>query len=208
MKLKVGLLFFLGMFFFQSPTICGQSCSNGEKITGDIFDETKSKLAKEGCSIAEWAAGKRLPKCVATLDKYENYVKDMIRFWNLKAKYAWAKIGPRRIEVGKMESGRIVSTGSRLFITPAPLNVDKVTVEIQEIDGKGKTGVFVCKVNNKNRAIKEQEWTFNDTSKKKDNQREKRKITLTGVRGHLLKINFDGKSASNTFQYKVTIKKA
>jgi len=114
----------------------------------------------------------------------------MIRFWNLKEKHAWAKIGPRKIEVGKSEKGRIVSTGSRLFITSSPLNVDKITIEIQETDGKGKTHVMICKVNNRNKAKMVKEWVFNDTFMKKDNTWEKRTLTVTGVRGHLIKINF------------------
>jgi len=117
------------------------------------------------------------------------------------------KVGPRSITFRSPERGRIAGTGGQLFVTPNPLNTDKVTIRIKELDGKGQTRVVICKVNKRNRSTQVAERVFNDTTKRKNIKDEKRTIEVTGVNGHLLKINFDGKSATNTFQYEVQMSK-
>jgi hypothetical protein len=128
----------------------------------------------------------------------------MVKFWNRKSS-SWATIGPRRLNFGKWEQGRIVSSGGRMYISSVPSNKSKLTVSIRELDGKGKTSYVICKVNRNGTYTKLKTGWFNEVNSQKSNKRETRSHTLSGVKGHLISIHFDGKSVGNTFQYKVKV---
>ena len=93
-----------------------------------------------------------------------------------------------------------------MYISCVPSNKKTLTVDIQELDGKGKASFVVCKVDRRGNYTKLRTGWFNDTSDRKKKKDEKRSFTISGVQGHIISIHFDGKSVGNTFQYKVRVR--
>lgn len=179
-----------------------QGCQSAPSVVSDLNRQIGKELVKLGCGVYN---PNNFSECVQTADKYRRLVAAMTTYWNRRSN-SWATIGPRRLDFGQFESGRIVSTGGRMYISCVPSNKNSMTVEIQEIDGKGKTSYAICKVDSKGNYRNLKTGWFNENSKGKSNKKQKRTHTITGVKGHLITIHFDGKSVGNTFQYKIKVK--
>jgi hypothetical protein len=179
------------------------SCGSFTSVSRDIWKNYDQVILAAGCAVVTVASEGAVPPnvCLDNAKKAAKVAEDAIEFWNKSAKSAaWAKIGPRRLDLGERHQGRLVSTGGRVFITPAALTEDSVEVEIKKLDGKAKTEVTVCKDNHGEMT---KLWTF-EIDNGKDNTGKKFSKTLRGVRGHNLVVHFDAKSVSNTMQYQLT----
>lgn len=188
----------LGLSFTNQ--VQAQGCKSATVIVKDIFNNYGKILATVGCTLANQTA------CLDNAQKYAEMTTKMIAEWNKKSKTtSWATIGPRRLDFKKDHIGKIVSTGGRMFISPIPSNKNQLTVSINELDGKGKTSVVICKVDKNNNYFPLATKWFNDTSDRKSKKNEKRNFTISGVKGYLISIHFDGKSVGNTFQYKLKV---
>lgn len=201
---------FLSTLFLLA--LCGsataQSCQSAPSVISDLNKEISRKLINLGCAISATYQGgdtRNFNKCVSDATKYQQLVQHMVTYWNGR-KNKWSTIGPRRLNFGQYEHGRIVSTGGRMYISCVPSNKESMTVNIDELDGKGKTSFAVCKVDRRGNYTPVRTGWFNDTSDRKKNKREKRSFTINNVKGYLVTIHFDGKSVGNTFQYKVRVR--
>ncbi|MCB9558477.1 MAG: hypothetical protein H6707_20340 [Deltaproteobacteria bacterium] len=173
----------------RAETECG---THTYKVASDIYQQLDKVLKSAGCAS--------MPQC-ATVAKVNTVVKNMVKFWNWAAQNSWAKIGPRRLDFNTALTGRIVSTGGRLFVSAHPAIKDTVKITIQEIDGKGKTGVAICKTARGGKVIKVANVMFNPNDKAKGNKRERKEVLVNGARSHVISVHFDGKSVGNTLQY-------
>ena len=197
-------LFVCIMLFFASSQLSAQSCNTAASVTSDIWNKTTSLLAQTyACPVAQIISGQPLPNCVRNVRTYAGFANKMIRFWNSNAGNSWSTIGPRKLEMGKSHQGRLVGTTGRLYISPCPVNKNSVSITLEELDGKAKTGVKICKVNHRNQAVTVRTIWFNDSSSKKRNKKEKYTVNIPGASGFIMKVNLDAKSVGNTFQYKV-----
>ncbi|MDQ4075329.1 MAG: RICIN domain-containing protein [Chloroflexota bacterium] len=141
-------------------------------------------------------------KCLEKANKADEMLQRMISFWNDNANNTWATIGPRRLEFGENQRGRLLGTGGRIFISPVPMPEDEVTVRVHKRGGKGKASVTVCKVDSDGRARELRDTIFEPGD---DNIGESQSKTLRGVRGHLLQIHLDGKSVTRAFEYSLQV---
>lgn len=179
------------------------SCGSIASVSRDIWKNYDQVILAAGCAVVTVATEGAVPPnvCLDNAKKAAKVGEDMIAFWNKAAKTnAWATIGPRRLDLGEHLKGRLVSTGGRVFITPAALTEDSVEVEIKKLDGKAKTEVTVCKDNHGEMT---KLWTF-EIDNGKDNTGKVFSKTLSGVRGHNLVVHLDAKSVTNTMQYELT----
>lgn len=175
-----------------------QSCKSAPSVVSDLNREISRVLKVKGCNPNNF------PQCLSNPSTYLYLTDQMVKFWNRKSS-SWATIGPRRLNFGKWEQGRVVSSGGRMYISSVPSNKSKLTVNIRELDGKGKTSYVICKVNRDGSYTKLKTGWFNEVNSQKSNKRETRSHTISAVKGHLISIHFDGKSVGNTFQYKVKV---
>lgn len=180
---------------FVTPAHADTGCgTKTNKVATDIYKKLDTVLKSALCQS--------FPAC-NSVAKVNKVVKSMVKFWNWAAKNSWAKIGPRQLFFTKAFEGRIVSTGGRLWISPVPSRKDKVKVNIQELDGKGKTGVAICKTGPNGKVIKVANVMFNPNNKAQKNKRERKEIMIGGAKNFIISVHFDGKSVANTFKYKV-----
>ncbi|TXF89992.1 hypothetical protein FUA23_08550 [Neolewinella aurantiaca] len=189
---------FLFLFAFCA-SVSAQSCKSAPSVVSDLNRQISKILKTRGCAPSNF------PTCLTNPTTYLHLTKEMVKYWNGRSSN-WATIGPRRLDFGNYENGRIVSTGGRMYISCVPANKSTMTVDIKELDGKGKTSYVICKVDKDGRYTKLKTGWFNEVNSQKSNKRESRQHTLKGVKGHIISIHFDGKSAGNTFQYKVRVK--
>jgi hypothetical protein len=176
-----------------------QSCKSAPSVVSDLNKEVMRVLKTRGCNPGNF------PSCLTNPGTYAHLTSQMVKFWNRKAN-SWSRIGPRRLNFDNWEQGRIVSTGGRMYISPVPSNKNTLQVNINELDGKGKTSYVICKVDRNGRYTKLKTGWFNEINSQKSNKRETRSHTISGVKGYLVTIHFDGKSVGNSFQYKVRVK--
>ena len=172
---------------------CGSVTSVGADIWKQWGKEIKLLTALGG------------PGVYASVTQYEECVKKMVKFWNKNAKKTWARIGPRRLEINKELKGTIVGAFGRVFITPAPLDKEKITVRIKKLDGKAKTSVTVCRIGPGKKCKKIWDFTY---ASGKDNIGKKFEKTFTGVQDRIISVHLDGKSVTNKFKYSLKAGKA
>jgi hypothetical protein len=184
------------------PEAHAGGCESGAKITADIWKEHDATLKALGCTVVTIASEGSVPPnvCLDAADKVAKVATQMIEFWNVAAGNSWAKIGPRRLDLGTKLNGTLVSTGGRMFITATPLDKDTLDLDLEKIDGKAKTEVTVCK---EYRGKMTTVWTFM-IDNGNDNVGKKWTKHLTGVKGHNIVFNLDAKSVANTFKYELT----
>lgn len=204
MKNRIVLFFAFSLFFLgfgAINSVQAQGCKSATAVVTDIYNNYGKVLKKFGCSLTKQNS------CLDNVNKYEKIVKEQIAYWNKRSKTtAWATIGPRSMKFGDNYKGTLIGTGGRMFISVAPSNKSSLTVSIDELDGKGKTSVVICKVDKNGTYWPLATKWFNDTKARKKDKREKRKFTIKGVKGHLISVHFDGKSVANKFQYKLNIR--
>lgn len=211
-SLLLGLLI-ASMYVVPQSTVA-QSCSGATTVTSDIWAHFAEVTTDMGCTIlreyaveggAPYRAARTLnPSCWAA-DVHAVVLQEMIGYWNYRVENSWATVGPRRIDLGTSETGRLVSTGGRTFLSPSPLAQRRVTVTIDELGGKARTGIAICKVDeNDERTLVRTVW-FNETHAQKRNRSERRVVQVRGAREKLLMVHMDAKSATNTFQYSIRV---
>jgi len=185
----------------QSAAIA-QKCNSGATITADIWDEVTSLYATIPCSVGDGVASE---DCLELVKDLFDHQRHLINFWNNAANNNWATIGPRQMQIDKKYEGTLVGSTERLFITPYPSHKKKVIITIRELNGKGKTGVAVCTVNEFNESQTVATRWFNDTKDRKDDEREIRQVVIDNAKGKIIKVHLDGKSATNTLKYRINV---
>lgn len=195
-------IFFSTLLFLVCFGVAGaQSCTSAPSVVSDLNGKIANVLKAQGCALTD---PNNFNQCMDEPGLYANLKSQMNTYFNSRSSN-WSSIGPRRLDFGTYEEGRIVSTGGRMYISAVPSNKNLMTVDIKELDGKGKVSYVICKVDRKGNYTKLAVGWINEINSQKSDQRETRQHTIRGVKGHLISVHFDGKSVGNTFQYKVKV---
>lgn len=208
MKTKFFVTLFL-IFALHSIVVPRDACRSAAQVFGDLYKKWGEVAIATGCVVGVTAGTGGIAmaatlECVRKADKYAKAAEDMIKFFNANANNSRWTIGPRRIEFGTTQTGAVVSTASRVFISPAPIDKDSITVKVKKIDGKAKTDVIICKVDEKGNFVKLAEFEFD---KGDDNHGQEITRTVSGVKGHLVQVRIDADSVVNKFEYQLKVTK-
>lgn len=208
MKTKFFTTLFL-IFALYSNAIPQDKCRSGAQVFGDIYKEWGAVMIATGCVVGVNAGtgGIAMPltlKCISKAEKYAEAAEEMVKFFNKNANNSRWTIGPRRIEWGKTQTGSVISTFSRVFVSAAPVDKDSVTVKVKKIDGKAKAEVFICKVDEKGKFTQLAKVEF---SKGDDNEGQEITRTVSGVKGHLVQVRIDADSVVKKFEYQLKVTK-
>ncbi|HKR04709.1 MAG TPA: hypothetical protein VJY62_08725 [Bacteroidia bacterium] len=185
-----------------------KTCESTSSIVLDLWKEYGKLATQAGCAAAGIATANpaTVVACVATVKKTEEIAKKLITFWNKMAGNSWAKLGHRSLSLGTSETGTILGPGDRTFVTPSPLTSDTVQLILDETDGKGETDVDICLVSSKGKCTKVKSYSFNDTAAGKRGHG-KVEPKIENALGKYLVVTLNGKSVTNKFEYKITLKK-
>lgn len=207
MRAKIFLTIVL-IFTIQTTAVPAErreTCRSAGQVIGDIYKKWGEVIIATGCVVGVNAGtgGVAMPAtlaCISKADKYAAAVEEMVKFFNANANNSWATIGPRRLEWNKTQTGTVVSTFSRVFLSAEPIDKDSVTVKVKKIDGKAKAQVVICKIDDKGNYIKLAEFEF---FKGDDNEGQEISRTVTGTKGHLVQVRLDADSVVNKFEYQI-----
>lgn len=177
-------------------------CTTPSRVLTDIWEEWDEELMRLGCTAAAAASGnpELAVKCLEEAGKLNEALDRMVQSWNRNAGNSWARLGPRRLDLDRDLQGRLLGPGDRSFITAHPMDEDKATIRVQERNGRGKTEVTVCAHSPDGGSTNLASMDFNE------DKRAKRKVefeskTVSGLKGKILSVIFDGQSATNKFAY-------
>lgn len=207
MKTKILVMMFL--IFALSTTVFPQDkCRSAAQVFGDVYEKWGAVMIATGCVAAVNAGtgGLAMPatlQCIKNSQKYAEAAEQMVKFFNAAADNGRWTIGPRRIDWGKAQTGSVVSTFSRVFISAAPVDKDSITVKVKKLDGKAEADVIICKVDEKGNFVKLAQFQFD----KDDGAGEEITKTVSGVKGHLVQVRIDADSVVRKFEYKLTVTK-
>lgn len=207
MKIKILTTIFL--IFAMHATIFPQDrCRSAAQVFGDVYKKWGDVAIATGCVVGVTAttAGIGMAatlECIRKADKYAQAVEDMVKFFNAAANNGRWTIGPRRIEWGTPQTGTVVSTFSRVFISAAPVDKDSITVKVKKLDGKAETDIIICKVDEKGNFVNLAQFQFD----KDDGPGQEITKTVSGVKGHLVQVRIDADSVVKKFEYKLTVSK-
>jgi len=129
---------------FVTALIVAASTANvaSARCTGvDKEARLLSEIAKASCKVV--GAVINVGSCDGTLGKAEGLAKDAVKFWNDASNNGPAEIGPRTIDLGKEDHGKLIAPAGRLWIVDKPLSGShKVTIKYR--DGKAGAMVDFC----------------------------------------------------------------
>ncbi len=208
MKTRIFTTIFM-IFTLTSTVVPRDNCQSAAQVFGDVYKKWGEVAIASGCVVGVnvgtgGIAMAATLQCIKNADKYAKAVEDMVKFFNQAADNGRWTIGPRRIEWGKAQTGAVVSTFSRVFISAAPVDKDSITVKVKKIDGKAEADVIICKVDDKGNFIKLAQFQF---AKGDDNEGQEITKTVSGVKGHLVQVRIDADSVVKKFEYKLTVSK-
>ncbi|MDQ3821524.1 MAG: hypothetical protein M3362_28120, partial [Acidobacteriota bacterium] len=138
------------------------------------------------------------PKTCLNSPKYAQAVGKMVTYFNEKVNNSWATLGPRQMEFGSTQEGNLIGPGDRVFLSPAPLDKDSLTVRIKKLGGRARTVVVICKINDNNTQTKLDEFEFAEGD---GNTGQEVTKTVYGVQNHLVQVHLDAKTATREFHY-------
>jgi len=208
MKTKFFLAALL-IFTFTATAFPQERCQSAAQVFGDVYKKWGEVIIATGCiaGVTIGSGGVALPltlACIKKADKYAEAAEEMVKFFNQAAANGRWTIGPRRIEWGTPQTGAVVSTFSRVFISAVPIDKDSITVKVKKLDGKAKADIIICKVDDKGNFTNLAEFSF---SKGDDNEGQEITKTVSGVKGHLVQVRIDADSVVKKFEYKLTVSK-
>jgi hypothetical protein len=117
------------------------------RCTGiDKDAELLAEIAKASCTIA---GGDIVPgSCDGTLGKAQGLAKKAVDYWNDIANGGPGEIGPRSIDLGHEDHGKLITPGKRLWVVAKPTSGSH-TVTIKYRDGKAGAMVDLCEADAK-----------------------------------------------------------
>lgn len=187
----------------------GDKCRSAAQVFSDVYAKWGAVIIATGCVVGVNAGSGGVAmaatlNCIKNAQKYAEAVEEMVKFFNNAMNNNRWTIGPRRIEWGNTQTGSVVSTFSRVFISAAPVDKDSMTVKVKKVEGKAQADIIICKVDDKGNFIKLAQVEFD---KGDDNEGQIITKTVTGVKGHLVQVRIDADSVVNKFQYQLTVSK-
>ncbi|GEM_PF-2262154 len=187
------------------------SCQSGAKAAADLWKEYDEIAKQVGCAVGTGAAaiassGATLPKsvqiyrkCLDKANEADKTTRKMIAKWNELNKNGWGTIGPRRLALDTRHTGTIRSAFTRMFITESPLRHDRLMVNLTKKRFRGKTDVVVCKyLPGSNDGTQIDHYTI---GKGLDNKGQAWIKEYSGVRGRIVSVFLNGKSAAKSMKY-------
>ncbi len=184
-------------------------CQSAAQIFSDIYEKWGAVIIATGCVVGVnvGSGGVAMPAtltCIKNAKKYAEAVELMVKFFNANANNSRWTIGPRKMEWGTVQTGTVVSTLSRVFISAAPIDKDSFTVKVKKVDGRAQTDIIICKVDEKGNFVKLAQVDFAEGD---DNIGQVITKTVSGVKGHLVQVRIDADSAVKKFEYQLTVTK-
>ena len=184
-------------------------CRSAAQVFGDVYQKWGAVIIATGCVAAVnvgtgGVAMAATLNCIKNAKKYAEAAEEMVKFFNAAMNNNRWTIGPRRIEWGTMQTGAVVSTFSRVFISAAPVDKDSITVKVKKVEGKAQADIIICKVDDKGNFIKLAQVEFD---KGDDNEGQVITKTVSGVKGHLVQVRIDADSVAKKFEYQLTVSK-
>jgi len=184
-------------------------CRSAAQVFGDVYEKWGAVIIATGCVAAVnvgtgGVAMAATLTCIKNAKKYAEAAEAMVSFFNAAMNNNRWTIGPRRIDWGNAQTGTVVSTFSRVFISAAPVDKDSFTVKVKKTDGKAQADIIICKVDDKGNFVKLAQFEFAEGD---ENIGQEITKTVSGVKGHLVQVRIDADSAIKKFEYKLTVTK-
>jgi hypothetical protein len=192
------------------------SCDSAISAIVNLWGEYGEIAKRLGCTAAGVAVGvatsnpqaalMTIQQCLERADKIEDAIRTAeSAFSEVIGRTSGLTIGPRLLRLDTWESGTIVGTTERLFLTAAPMSRNSATFLLHEQGGKGKVSVTVCAFTADRDHRKLVDFVVNESEAEKDDKDQKFSIRLSGVEGRWISVHLDGKSVANTFKYKLKL---
>ena len=184
-------------------------CKSAAQVFSDVYDKWGAVIIATGCVVGVTAASGGVAmaatlNCIKNANKYAEALEKMVKFFNENAGSSRWKIGPRKMEWGSVQTGTVVSTFSRVFISAAPVDKDSITVKVKKVDGRAQADIIICKVDEKGNFVKLAQVEFAEGD---NNVGQVITKTVSGVKGHLVQVRIDADSAVKKFEYQLTVSK-
>lgn len=102
---------------------------------------------------------------------------------------SWATLGPRSLLFNKVKNGTIIFPGDRTFVTTVPSRSDAVSLNVNELDGKARVKVVVCR-----KAESGQVWrlkkdiVFNYNKRSSSNENQNETFLIGGVKDSIISV--------------------
>ncbi|MCS4503930.1 hypothetical protein NYO91_07555 [Arhodomonas aquaeolei] len=201
------------------------NCRTPAKAAADLWDRYDQVAKAVGCAVGTAGAavatgGVSLPAsaaiyagCLGKSEAADRATKGMIAAWNRMNRNGWGTIGPRKMVLGASYEGTIRGPGSRMYITPAPVGAFMLDLSLGKRDerrNKGRTEVTVCRFappGDDGLVDGEKLWSFT-IDRGRGNQGRTWHRRLTGVRGYIVTVALQGKSAVKAMKYRVSAKES
>ncbi len=111
-------------------------------------------------------------------------------------------VNPKQLTFARQE-GDLLGTLGRMYETNLPYDIDTVVFELKKTGGKGSAGVKICREKDgKNELVEEFAIDNGD-----ENQGKVWKRTISKVKGAMISVGVDGKSATNEFHYLIRLRR-
>lgn len=154
-------------------------------------------------------------QCIATTTAASQLPDKIVGFWNsITGSDTWATIGPRKLLVGRTQSGNLVAPFDRKFVTPAPVRLAgseydgtrPLTLTLKELDGRARVTARVCTVTPYNHYDRLLAFSVNETPEERQDQSQHIVYSLNNVRWQYLIVYLDGAGRpGQNFKYELTI---
>lgn len=180
------------------------NCSSATRVLSSVWKHYGELALSSGCAVAAVASSGAIDfkLCFGRAGELNQLAQGGVRYINKMSAGSWRSLGPRPLIFGEEASGTVVSTFGRMFISSGPSAGDDVTLTLLKRAGKARASVTVCKVDQQGKATQlGGDLVFEPG---KDNVDEKVTLAFMGVRGHILSVHIDSKSALNKFAYSLT----
>ncbi len=192
------------------------SCESAISLVTGLWNEYGDIAKKLGCGAAgvgigvatsnPQAALEAIQQCLEKSDEIENAIRKAESMYeSVVGRTSSLTIGPRLLRLDTWESGTIVSNAERLFVTAAPMSRDNATLRIREQGGKGKVSVTVCAFTADEKKQKVKDFLINENREEKRDKDQEIDVRLNGIQNKWISVHLDGKSATNTFKYKLML---
>jgi hypothetical protein len=178
-----------------------KDCRSSAEFMGDLWQGMDSVLLVACASAAtvyeqNTTIGEKFRKCTSANEAitpfatftYGQSVTRAVQYFNRLANNSWATLGPRDLTFGQQLSGTVVFPGNRKFVSVVPSRSDAVALSINELDGKARVEVAVCRRDESgrfSRLVAPTTFNYNEVS---SNRAQNETFVIGGVRDKFLAV--------------------
>lgn len=175
------------------------ACSSAARALAGVWRQYGERAIKAGCAVTTAASGGAVDYAGCLGAAHNQLTQETVRYINKMSTGRWRSLGPRPLIFGEESSGTMVGAAGRMFITSGPSDGDEVTLTLLKRAGAARATVTICKVGQDLSAAQlGGDLVF---APGKDNVDEKVTMAFKGVKGHVLSVHIDSRSAANRFAY-------